>query len=512
MESRTKKAALNIIVKFGYQLVALITGLIVPRLILETFGSSYNGAISSITQFLSISSILTIGIAGAVKPALYKSLAQNDRLGTSVIVKATQKTFKRVGIVILGYTAILAIAYPLIIKGQISTIDATLLVLILSIDAFAQYYFGQTYYLLIAADQRDYIVTAIRIIINILNAFLVVFLINIDANILVVKFASAFVFLLIPVVTYFYIRKRYGIIKNCKLDMSVLSQRKAAMFHSIANIVHDKTDIVLLTVFTSVNTVSVYSVYYIVLSNVKNIMQNFTTGLEGGFGSMWATNEKELFKKHFRTYEFFMYFFSSVVFTCVGLLIVPFIKLYTSGVKDVNYIVYSFAALASIAEAIYCVRQPYVTIVQAAGKYEETKKWAVIEAATNLIVSIALVNFLGLNGIIIGTLFANIIRTVQYAIFSSKYLLERSILVFIKRLAWHVLNTTLIMIIYYFIRNALVLDTWTMWIIHGMICFTISAIIVIVTSLVFYRNDLVSIFNLMKQVIKLKRKTGDKNE
>lgn len=508
MESRTKKAALNIIVKFGYQLVALVTGLIVPKLIIKTFGSSYNGAISSISQFLSVSSILTIGIAGAVKPAFYRTLASNDRLGTSVIVKATHKTFKRIGYLLLGYSALLTIIYPLIVRGQIDTFDATLLVLILSIDTFGQYYFGQTYYLLLEADQRDYIVTAIRIVVNILNALIVVLLINLGANVLVVKFGSALIYFLMPVITLLYVRRRYGIIKNCKLDMSVLKQRKAAMFHSIANIVHDKTDIMLLTVFTSVNTVSVYSVYYLVFANVKKIMQNFTTGLEGGFGSMWAKNEKDLFKKNFRTYEFFLFSFSSIVFTCVGLLIVPFIKLYTAGVKDVNYVIYSFAILASVAEAIYCIRQPYVTIVQAAGKYEETKKWAAIEAIANLIVSTSLVYFIGLNGVIIGTLVANIIRTVQYAVFSSKFLLDRSIFDFFKRIAWHILNSSLIIIIYYFIRTAFVLDTWKMWVIHGFICLTISGVIVLVTSLIFYKNDVVNLIHLTKRVLNIKKKNG----
>ena len=61
---RTKKALYNIIAQMSYEIVAMICGLILPRFILAAFGSSYNGMISSITQFLDYISILTLGISG----------------------------------------------------------------------------------------------------------------------------------------------------------------------------------------------------------------------------------------------------------------------------------------------------------------------------------------------------------------------------------------------------------------------------------------------------------------
>ena len=70
---RTKKAFYNIITSLLSQIVSIICGLIAPRLILATFGSTYNGVINSATQFLSFISVLNIGISGATRVARYKT-------------------------------------------------------------------------------------------------------------------------------------------------------------------------------------------------------------------------------------------------------------------------------------------------------------------------------------------------------------------------------------------------------------------------------------------------------
>ena len=120
---------------------------------------------------------------------------------------------------------------------------------------------------------------------------------------------------------------------------------------------------------------------------------------------------------NFRTYEFLIYCFTIVVFSCVATLILPFIENYTRGITDINYLRVELAILISLAEIVYCIRQPYLLLVYATGMYEETKKGAAIEAILNLAISFGLVWVIGLPGVIIGTLVANLFRTTQYILF-----------------------------------------------------------------------------------------------
>ena len=78
MAGRGKKLALNTITSLGLQVVSVICGFILPRLILESFGSDVNGLVNSITQFLGVITLLDLGVGAVVQSALYKPLADNN--------------------------------------------------------------------------------------------------------------------------------------------------------------------------------------------------------------------------------------------------------------------------------------------------------------------------------------------------------------------------------------------------------------------------------------------------
>lgn len=495
---RTKRAILNIISSGVYQIVSIICGLIVPRLILAHYGSTFNGVYVSLTQLLGIVDILTIGLAGATRVELYKSLAKNDNLATSRIMKSTKIFMHRVGLALLGYTVVLLIVYPFISHNDLTFWENDLLILIVCMSIFGEYYFAVPNKTLLMADQTGYISQNVYTVARITETLLTVFFVSIGCSIFIVKGASSFVFLLAPIFLNVYVSRKYKLTNDCEPDNTGIKNRGAVMFHSIANIVHNKSDVVLLTLFADAKILSVYSVYYLVLGKMKSIMQIFTNGLEAAFGNMWVKGETDKLRKRFSMCEHGLYCFVAVVFSCVGVLIVPFIRLYTNGVTDANYIVYSFAILATLTEAIYCVREPYVILVQAAGKYEETKLGAAFEAGINLVISLILIVPLGINGVIIGTLVANIFRTIQYALFASKNILKISVKGNILKAIWLAFTAGMVVLFYIFIGSQIQIgDGWTGWILQSAIVFIAAVIIVLGMSLVFYRDCLIQLINII---------------
>ena len=75
---RSKKAIYNIISNLMLQFVVVIYGFIVPQIIISNFGSSVNGLISSITQFLAYITLLESGFGPVVKATLYQPIAKKD--------------------------------------------------------------------------------------------------------------------------------------------------------------------------------------------------------------------------------------------------------------------------------------------------------------------------------------------------------------------------------------------------------------------------------------------------
>ena len=73
MKNRFKNTTLlNIICSLFSQLIAIVSGFLIPRLILLNFGSEVNGLVSSIGQFLSYVSLVEGGVSGVVTASMYK--------------------------------------------------------------------------------------------------------------------------------------------------------------------------------------------------------------------------------------------------------------------------------------------------------------------------------------------------------------------------------------------------------------------------------------------------------
>ena len=65
---KSKVTLINIISSLTLQVVTVISGFIIPKIILTNFGSSVNGLVSSLNQFLSYITLIEGGITGVVLP------------------------------------------------------------------------------------------------------------------------------------------------------------------------------------------------------------------------------------------------------------------------------------------------------------------------------------------------------------------------------------------------------------------------------------------------------------
>ena len=194
-----KKLALNTIASLSNEIATIIMGFILPRLILVYFGSDVNGLVTSITQFLSFISLCEMGIGPVIKANLYKPLAEQDMYSTSCVMKSAQSFFRKIAIILVVYTAVLCFVYPSLVSDKFDFIFTATMVLIISISSFAQYYFGITYQLLLAANQQAYIQLFINCIAIVINTVACVVLMKMGATIHIVKLTSSILFAARPV-------------------------------------------------------------------------------------------------------------------------------------------------------------------------------------------------------------------------------------------------------------------------------------------------------------------------
>ncbi len=430
--SRRQNAKLNITVALLYQLVSAIIGLVLPRYILQTFGSDVNGIMQAVSQLLSYAVILECGIGGMVIASFYKPLAVNDTEAISDIFNNTKAFFKKISIIYVVMMICLVLFSKVFIKTDFDAVYVGALTLILGLNYYFNYYFGISHQLLIKADQKIYVVQLIQIVTIILNALVCIAAIKIGFGIHLVKLLSAAVFLLNPLVYRIYVKRHYKINKRMYDPDRAFPKKKEGLVHHISYFIHRNTDIVLLSLFCGVKEVSVYSVYYSIVFAIENLLNAISTGLSGAIGNIIAKRESKILHDSFQIYESFNTIITSFFYTVSAILIVPFIKIYTKGVTDAEYVRYVFAYMLILSQWFYCIRIPYGNVVNAAGHYKETKPGAYMEASLNFGISIVAVHKYGLNGVIFGSMVAMFARTIYTVWYLSKHILKRKVIKFVK--------------------------------------------------------------------------------
>ncbi len=432
--TRKKKLILNTSFSLSYQLITLVCGFILPRFFLTYYGSEVNGLVSSITQFLGFISLAECGVGAVVQSALYKPLAEKNEEDVSKIIVSAERFFHKIAIILLLYTTILMAVYPLITIHSFSYFFTASLILVISISSFAQYYFSMTYRILLSADQVAFIQLGLQGGVLIVNTMLSIILMKNGASIQVVKLISSLLFLLQPLGLTIYVKKHYNINRKIMITEEPIKQKWNGLAQHIATVVLGNTDTVVLTLFSTLQNVSVYAVYHLVVDGVKKILMSTTTGMQAMLGNMYAKNESETLNKTFSFLEWLLHTLTVFSFACTGILIVPFICVYTRSVNDANYIVPIFAVIITMAQASYCLRLPYNMMVLAAGHYKQTQMSAIIEMAINIIISVALVKKYGLIGVGGGTFIAMLYRTIFLALYLKGNILNRPFRYFLKHL------------------------------------------------------------------------------
>lgn len=489
-----KKLYLNTGVSAVYQVCSVVLGLVIPRLILKQFGSDVNGLVTSITQLLSVISLMDLGVGAVVQSSLYKPLAHKDWKKVSIIYSSASKFFKTIAKVLLIYIVILCFYYGLFKNDTYEWPFSVSLILVLSLNFFAQYYFGMCNTLLLNADQRIYIVTVVNLLGLISNAVITIILLHFNASIQIVKLASSTVYFLKPIILMAYVRRNYPLNKIKNPPKNAIPEKWSGLAQHIATNFSNSIDNALLTLFGNFIMISIYNVYVLPLTSIRTLVETISNSFKSFFGNLIAKSDKTLIIE-FSKYETIMHFTTSVVMSTCAVVLMPFVLVYTKDVKDADYRNHVFGIVITLAYTIYILRIIYTNIIFAAGKFKDTQLYCIIECIINLLISIVLVKPMGIVGVAIGTLISGIYRMLASVYYLKKEVLKRKISHFFKHLIVDVLCFGCVEVF------GTILDTkannFLDWILVAGIIFCISLISCLIIHIIAYPRQMMSVFRML---------------
>lgn len=494
--NKANKTMLNFVMAWVSQAITIISGIILPRIIIFSFGSEVNGLIASGTQFLSYICLIEGGLGSVYLAALYKPLASNDYEGVSKIVAAGKRYFRQLSLIFSIYAILLAALFPFIAKTSFTYEYVFFMVLILAMNLFIQYCFSIPYKLFLQADHKAYIPLLVQICLTTLNIAITILFVNVYPNIHLIKLCGGVLFLIQPIVFNLYLKKRYFYINFCSKTKEKLPQRWSSFGQSLAFFVHQNTDVTLLTLFSDLKTVSVYSVHSMITNGLKNLIISISQVFSPKIGRAIAEGEKQKIEDELDKYEFISFFISTVFFgTCIP-MISSFVAIYTKGVEDVSYFSPLFAILLSLSEYVYCIRNPYISVVYGAGKFKETSISAYLEAAINIAVSLSLIWSLGLVGIAIGTLSAMVFRYIYHIVYIKRHIVFRPVKKAITRLITSLLCVTSSFFVFYFLTSHIITN-YFIWALFALACFVTNVSLFLLLNLITDKKRVSSVFRFV---------------
>lgn len=430
-----KKGIYNLIFGLGGQILILAVSILVPRFVLQSYGDEANGLVNAIGQVFTYLALIEAGIGQTALQALYGPVVKELHKETSAILSATQQMFRKLTYVYIAVVVGMAFLYPLFVRVEdthsINFLGSSYwaIVFIILIQGCANavsFYFVSTLRQLFIADGCNYIIVNITTLIKILTSIFRIALINMRVNLVILQLVYLGLAVFEVIIYKCVLKKRYSWLNlKEKPNYSALAQRNAFVVHETCNVIFSSTDVLILSMFCSLNAASIYAIYNLVFAAINTLISQVHSGSFYILGQTYSKDPDE-YKKIHDTYDTYYISFVFAMIATTYVMILPFVKLYTNGVSKLNYVDPILPILFCSIQLLSCCRITSSNLIKLAGHANQTIKRAIAEAAINLIVSVVMAQIIGIYGVLIGTIVALLYRTNDMVIYANTKILHRS--------------------------------------------------------------------------------------
>ena len=497
--SRTKKSLVNLLCSLVAQIVTIGLGLVIPRVTIVNYGSAVNGLLSSVNQVVIYLTLFEAGIQAVAMQSLYKPVSIDDHNRINSILSAVNISYRKTGTYYFLTLIVLSAVYPfLAAESGIDYFTAFFVVLFSGLPNVILFFFQGKYRILLQAEGKNYILTNLTMATTIGTSILKIVLLLLGMNVVVVVLSAFILSVLQAVYIIVYFRKKYKWIDlKSEPDFSALKQRNSALIHQIAGFVFLNTDVLILTVFCGLETVSVYSLYKLVTSHLTGVLNIPFSSVSFALGQTYNT-DKEKFTKYIDATEVFIAALSFSVYSVFLSLMYPFLELYTGGL-DITYANVVLVVLFAAVELLTFGRTAMLNTINYAGHFKNTLPQTIIETVINLTVSLSLVYFIGIFGVLAGTVAALLYRFIDVIIYSNVKLLNRKPF---KTFFIYVINIAMVVVfqLVYSLLNVEI-RSYIDFIIVGFILTVVSLVVHFSVSLLIYKKERKLLLGFLKSKI-----------
>jgi hypothetical protein len=496
---RIKSFSKNLAFSLFFEFIVLIIGITLPRLILQTYGSSIYGLKAAFISLLSVLNLLQAGALGASIFALYAPLGKKDFDEVSRLISISTRYFRKLGMIFL-LLAISVSPFVVFFINDAELSNAVIIVsfLALGINAAYNYFFYSKHDIIFSADMKRYILyivlTAEQLIYFSISLFIILFNFHFLFMYLAILVATLIKHLCLEII---YKRQYQSKIQTTPREINEkIPNKNYTMAIAISNQLSRALPIVLITYFYNLKLVAVYSIYNLVQGLAITIVQKFQQSINEVFGNLAATENQLRINKVLNLIHFLYVVISVLIILPIYFLIDNFVFLYTSGIDDVVFYIKNLNLFIMLNVVGFIMYQASKNIVNAFGTFKETYKFSLIIIILISIISILLA-FVDIAYILLGPIIYYFVSYVyNLVIVFNKYKWLNA-----KKIAYRNIVIVLLFVVIlvsYFLYINIKAESWGSLIIYASISILISLAIIFIYSIIFERSEIKEIYGYLK--------------
>ena len=403
---RTENTIRNIITGVGGQIFVILAQFLCRTVFIKVLGTEYLGLNGLFSNILNILSLSEMGFGTAILYSLYKPIEQKDEGKIVALLQLYKRIYRVVAVVVLVLGGILTPFIEYFIK-EVPDISFLKLIYLLYLINTVLSYICIYKKSILEADQKSYIINIYQKGISITQNIVQLIVLLITHNFL----AYMMIWLTATLVTNLLISKnadeRYPFIKTKKgynLEKDEITDIKkntyALFLHRIGGVVVNSTDNIITSTFVGLMQVGIYSNYTLITSNLSTLVGVIFNSATASVGNLGVTSSKEHLKEVFDRLFFGAYLIYGLCAICLFTLFNPFIKLWVGN----DYCLYEITVFLIVLNFYLNGTRILMRIFRDAfGLFWYFRYKSVVEALVNLVASLIMVQFWGINGVLLGT-------------------------------------------------------------------------------------------------------------
>lgn len=404
---KTKKSILNFLTDVIPLLIISVLGIFKLKLFIQVLGDDTLGLYQLFSQIMIYIALVDGGLTSAVLYALYKPNINNDTKKMNDILVGSKRIFDLIGAAVFIIAFFVSFFIKFFIKDCAFPTNYLMIVFLLFSLSNVISYFFVPYQVLLEVKEKKYLSNLCLQIGQISLSVLEIVMLLKGSSFVSILIMHAIVKLLSNIVLKIICNKEIKEInfKSKKPDYVFTKQVKDLLVHKINGLIGSNIDILIISTFLGLKFVAIYSTYNYIINMIRTILGKISSSIVAIIGNKNASDPNGAYNIYL---ELNSLLFLIAITICVPLLLAinSFITIwYENKIATSALIAVSFVGLLFF----FIIKLSTTTFITASGLFKETKKCAMTDMLVNLILSLALVNFLGISGVLIATIISTFI-------------------------------------------------------------------------------------------------------